>query len=101
MPEARAAMPTIPRSRAAWLLKIPVVSTRSVKDPESINSVIRLSNSVSSVRRWRRKASLPSGVRSCLTPPNAMVPRSSRVPKRRRTAGPDLRVGSARDWPAW
>ena len=24
MPEARAAMPTIPRSRAAWLLRIPV-----------------------------------------------------------------------------
>ena len=45
MPEARAAMPTIPRSRAAWLLRIPVVSTRSVKDPESISNVIRLSNS--------------------------------------------------------
>ena len=40
MPDARAAMPTIPRSRAAWLLKTPVVSTRSVNDPESMAEAI-------------------------------------------------------------
>ncbi len=75
MPDARAAMPTMPRSRAAWFVSTPVPSTRSVNEPESISSVISLSNSL--LERQQVPAQRPRRLRrrSHLTPPNAIVPR--------------------------
>ncbi len=78
---------------------MPVLSTRSVKVPESISSVIRLVELVFRTRRrWRaQRVASRSGGRSCFTPPNAMVPaQQSRAEQTGPAAGRDLRVGPAR-----